>query len=91
MNVTDVGHLKAKDDAGADESGEDKMEIAAKRENKTAKEIADFYFNEFKQGLLDLNLTEPTIWCKATEYIKEQIEMIKINRMKYTISNEYCT
>ena len=26
---------------------------------------------------IKLNILEPTIWCKATDYIKEQIELIK--------------
>ena len=38
MNITDVGHLES----DADE-GEDKMEKAAKKENKNPYEIADFY------------------------------------------------
>src|SRR3990167_5298989 len=43
MNITDVGHLVS----DADE-GEDKMEKGAKREHKTAWEIAEFYTNAFK-------------------------------------------
>src|SRR3989344_6923593 len=46
INVTDVGHLTS----DADE-GDDKMEIAALREGKGAKEIADFYFKVFKEDL----------------------------------------
>jgi len=72
MNVTDVGHLTS----DADE-GEDKMEKAVSRENKTAKEIADYYLKIFREDLEKLNITEPNIWCKATEHIKEQIELIK--------------
>jgi cysteinyl-tRNA synthetase len=73
MNVTDVGHLTS----DADE-GEDKMEKAAKKEGKTAKEIAEFYWDLFRKDFRKLNIKEPDIWCKATEYIKEQIELIKI-------------
>ncbi len=72
MNVTDVGHLTS----DADE-GEDKMEKAAKKEGKKAGEIADFYLKIFKEDFKKLNIIEPNIWCKATEHIKEQIEMIK--------------
>ena len=43
MNVTDVGHLTSDRD-----DGEDKMEVAARKEGKTAEEIADFYFDVFK-------------------------------------------
>lgn len=72
MNITDVGHLTSDAD-----SGEDKMEKGAKRENKTPAEIANFYTQEFKKNLQDLNIIEPNIWCKATDYISEMIEMIK--------------
>jgi len=72
INVTDVGHLTS----DADE-GEDKMEKAAKREGKTAKEIANHYLGLFKEDFKKLNIEEPSIWCKATEHIKEQIELVK--------------
>jgi len=80
MNVTDVGHLVS----NADE-GEDKIEKTAKREGKTAREISEFYFNIFKQDLKKLNISEPDVWTKATEYIKEQIELIKkLEKKGYT-------
>ena len=77
INVTDVGHLTS----DADE-GEDKMEKAAKREGKTAQEIADYYLNIFKNDLDKLNILPPSLWTKATEHIKEQIEIIKILEKK---------
>jgi cysteinyl-tRNA synthetase len=72
MNITDVGHLTS----DADE-GEDKLEKGAKRENKTVWEIANFYTKVFKDNLKDLNILEPDKWCKATDYIKEQIKFIE--------------
>src|SRR5688572_16432997 len=42
MNITDVGHLTSQ----ADE-GEDKMELGAQREGKTAWQIAEFYTRSF--------------------------------------------
>jgi cysteinyl-tRNA synthetase len=72
MNITDVGHLTSDSDAG-----EDKMEMAAKREHKKANEIANFYWKLFREDFKKLNISEPDIWCKATEHIKEQIELIK--------------
>jgi len=72
MNITDVGHLTSDSD-----EGEDKMEKGAKREGKSAWAIAEFYTDAFKKNLRDLNITEPTVWCRATEHIKEQIKMIK--------------
>ena len=72
MNITDVGHLT--DDA---DSGEDKMEKGAKREGKTAWDIAEFYTQAFKEDLTDLNIKEPKIWCKATDHIEEQIDLVQ--------------
>jgi len=72
MNITDVGHLTS----DADE-GEDKIEKAAKKEGKTAKEISNYYWDIFKNDFKKLNIEEPDIWCKATEHIKEQINLIK--------------
>ncbi len=71
-NITDVGHL-----TGDMDMGEDKMEKGAAREGKSAWDIAELYTASFKKNLTDLNIKEPDIWCKATDYIKEQIEMIK--------------
>ncbi|MBN1385234.1 MAG: cysteine--tRNA ligase [Elusimicrobia bacterium] len=82
MNITDVGHLT--DDA---DSGEDKIEKGAEREGKTVWEIADFYTKTFKDDMKKLNIQEPDVWCKATEHIKEMIDMIKkIETAGYTYS-----
>lgn len=72
MNITDVGHLVS----DADE-GEDKLEKGARRENKTAWDVASYYSDYFINGLKRLNITAPTYIPKATEHIKEQIELIK--------------
>ena len=72
MNITDVGHLTS----DADE-GEDKMLKGAKRENKTVWEIAEFYTDAFRQDLQKLNILPPDIWCRATDHIRDQVEMIK--------------
>lgn len=85
MNVTDVGHL-----VGDGDEGEDKMEKGAAREGKSAWEIADFYLEAFKKDLISLNIISPTIWCKATDNIPEQIALIKILEQKgfaYQISD----
>jgi len=72
INVTDVGHLVSDADAG-----EDKMEIGARREGKTAREIANYYLKIFQEDFEKLNIIQPEKWPKATEHIKEQIELIK--------------
>ena len=73
MNITDVGHLTS----DADE-GEDKIEKAAKKERKNAWQIADFYTKSFKKDIESLNIKKPDKWVKATDTIKEQIEIIKV-------------
>ena len=84
MNITDVGHLTSDAD-----SGEDKLEKGSKREGKSAWEIAEFYTKAFKKDIAKLNILEPDIWCKATEHIKEQIELIKrLEKKGYTYKIE---
>jgi cysteinyl-tRNA synthetase len=72
MNITDVGHL-----TGDRDMGEDKIEKESKKEGKTTWEIADFYTKAFKQDLLNLNIIFPNTFCKATDNIKEQVDMIE--------------
>ena len=72
MNITDVGHL-----TGDRDMGEDKMEKGAEREGKTAWDIAEFYTRAFRQDIARLNILEPDVWCKATESIPEQIELVR--------------
>jgi cysteinyl-tRNA synthetase len=74
INITDVGHLTSDADLG-----DDKVEKAAKKEGKTAAEITKFYEESFYKDLADLNInTKGTKFPKATENIKEQLEIIKI-------------
>ncbi|MBU1132658.1 cysteine--tRNA ligase [Patescibacteria group bacterium] len=73
MNITDVGHLF---EEGRDDSGEDKVEKAAEKEGKTAKEIIEFYTKDFLNGYKSLNLMEPRKFTKASEYIDPQIDLL---------------
>ncbi len=72
MNVTDVGHLTSDAD-----TGEDKIEKAAKKEGKKAQDIADYYLKIFREDFKKLNIISPNIWSKATKHIKEQIKLLK--------------
>jgi cysteinyl-tRNA synthetase len=73
MNITDVGHLVS----DADE-GEDKLEKGARREGKTAWEVADFYTRDFLKGLDTLNVSVPRDNLpKATDHIQEQVDLVK--------------
>ncbi len=71
MNITDVGHLVSDAD-----TGEDKMETGQRRTGKSAWEIAELYTRAFQNDLKHLNILEPTIWCRATDHIAEQIALI---------------
>lgn len=71
MNITDVGHLES----DADE-GEDKMEKAAKKENKDPYQIAEFYTTQFMKDIQKLNIDKPEHIVKATDHIKEMIDFV---------------
>lgn len=72
MNVTDVGHLTNDSD-----TGEDKMQKSAIREQKSAYEIADFYENAFFLDCNKLNIRKPNVVERATKHIDTYILMIK--------------
>lgn len=72
MNITDVGHLES----DADE-GEDKMEKAARKENKDPYEIANYYTDIFFRDMGRLNIEKPEIIAKATDHITDMLEFVK--------------
>ena len=80
MNVTDVGHLTSDAD-----TGEDKMEKGARRTGRSAWEIAELYTAAFVEDMRRLNIEPPTVLCRATDHVREQIEFIAdIERNGYT-------
>ena len=72
MNITDVGHLT--DDS---DDGDDKIEQAAKNENKTPEEISNFYTEIFFNDYKKLNILDVEKVTKATDNIKDMISFIK--------------
>ena len=72
MNITDVGHLVSDGD-----EGEDKMLKAAREEHKSPLEIAEHYTKLFFRDLERLNIETPEVVCKATDHIKEMLEMVQ--------------
>jgi len=72
MNITDVGHLVSDAD-----TGEDKMETGQRRTGQSAWDIAEQYTQAFQDDLERLNVLEPTIWCRATDHIADQIALIE--------------
>ncbi|CAM2151575.1 Cysteine--tRNA ligase 1 [Pararobbsia alpina] len=71
MNITDVGHLVS----DADE-GEDKMEKGSRRTGQSAWDIAKRFTRAFRDDLAALQIHEPTVWCRATDHIAEQIAFV---------------
>ena len=72
MNITDVGHLVSDGD-----EGEDKMLKSAREEHKSPLEIAEHYTKLFFRDLERLNIETPEVICKATDHIKEMLEMVQ--------------
>lgn len=85
MNITDIGHLSSDAD-----SGEDKMTKALLREGKeltlkNMRELAEFYAEKFKDDLRSLNIEIPDGMYFASDYVQEDIDLIKkLEEKKFT-------
>jgi len=85
MNITDIGHLSSDADEGVD-----KMTKALVREGKelnleNMRILAEFYAEKFKEDLTLLNINLPDEMHFASDFIKEDIELIKkIEEKGYT-------
>lgn len=78
INITDVGHLT--DDA---DTGEDKMEKGAREEGRSAQDIAAHYTRLFLEDIRELGVdTDSVSFPKATDYIEEQISLVKLLEQK---------
>ena len=71
MNITDVGHLTSDAD-----SGDDKIEARSRRSGESAWDIAAAFTRAFEDDLRQLNILPPSVWCRATDHIAEQIAFI---------------
>src|SRR5438132_9322889 len=74
MNITDVGHLT--DDTF--DRGEDKMLVAARLEDKSPEEISAYYTTAFMDDVRKLNIRPADTYPRATQYIRQMIELITI-------------
>lgn len=76
-NITDVGHLT--EDDVADAGGEDRMEKALKSKEgemfANVWSLAEYYEKAFLEDWSRLNLVEPMVRPKATQHVREQIQM----------------
>ncbi len=68
INITDVGHL-----SGDSDSGDDKMERAARSKGLSIWDVAARWTRVFQEDIASLNVLEPDVWCRATDHIAEQI------------------
>lgn len=73
LNLTDVGHLVSDGD-----EGEDKLEKGATREGRSVWEVAEAYIEKFREDYTSLELVEPEVWARATDYIDEDIEAVDL-------------
>ncbi len=77
INLTDFGHLTDDGDAG-----EDKMMKGLKREGKPVtleamRELSNHYIDAFKEDIKNLRISAPTTFARASDYLREQIDLIK--------------
>lgn len=68
INITDVGHLTSDADAG-----DDKMEKAARAQQRSIWDVAAHYTQAFKLDVERLNITPPAKWTVATDYVPQMI------------------
>jgi cysteinyl-tRNA synthetase len=90
INLTDFGHLTSDAD-----TGDDKMMKGLKRENmevtlESMRILSDKFIGYFKQDVDSLNILPPTQYARASDYVTEQITLIKTLEEKgytYTTSD----
>jgi len=73
QNITDVGHL-----LGDSEDGEDKIIQKARIEQLEPVEIAQKYERRYFEAMDSLNVLRPDISSRATGFIIDMIELIKV-------------
>lgn len=73
MNITDVGHMTV----DTDDAGEDKMELAAKREGRDPFQIARGYEEAFFEDLDALAIQRADVYPRASEHIAEMIVLVE--------------
>jgi len=77
MNITDIGHLVSDGDDGDDKMTKGLLREGKKLTLKNMRELAEFYTEKFKEDLKILNLEIPKGLHFASDYIKEDIELIE--------------
>jgi len=75
MNITDVGHMTV--DTVADAGGEDKMEVAARREGVDPLTVAARITGRFHRDRRALRIRDAALYPKATDHVPEMIDLIR--------------
>ncbi len=70
QNVTDVGHLTSDAD-----TGEDKLEKGARRDNTSVFAIARKFEQYFYDTCAAMNIRHPDVVTRASEYIEQQLQI----------------
>jgi len=73
INITDVGHL-TQDDI---DSGEDKIDVMARKMKWTAMQVAEHFMNRFYADRKTLLMREPMKFTRATDHIPEMIALVQ--------------
>jgi len=72
MNITDVGHIQ--DDA---DEGEDKLDVAARKEKLDPLQIAGRYADQFLADVAALGVRPPMCYPRATDHVPEMLAIIE--------------
>ena len=85
MNITDMGHLTSDADVGEDKMVKGLKRVGLPLTKSSMFKLAEKYTNVFRDDLKKLKIIEPDVWCKATEHIKEMIELVnRIEKNNYS-------
>ena len=77
MNITDIGHLSSDADSGEDKMTKGLLREGKKLTLKNMRELAEFYTEKFKEDLRALNIEIPENIYYASDYVKEDIELVQ--------------
>ncbi len=77
MNITDIGHLTSDADLGEDKMTKGLLREGKKLTLKNMRVLAEFYAKNFKMDLKNLNIEMPQKMLFASDYVKEDIALIK--------------
>ncbi|MGH2347685.1 MAG: cysteine--tRNA ligase [Chloroflexota bacterium] len=72
-NITDVGHMRQE----VLDRGEDKIIAQARKEGRTAAEIAAFYTAAFQRDERAINILPPSVAPRATEHVPHMLEIVR--------------